>query len=113
MSKAKRGRVNKRKPVSKVRSNPPVRKGKAQQIKESKQAKVLALLRRPSGTTIGAIVRCTGWQPHSVRGFLTAVVRRKLKLDLQSKKDGGKRVYWVSGGMPPVAGAGASDQPSA
>jgi hypothetical protein len=43
-------------------------------------------------------VKATGWQPHTVRGFLAATVRRKLKLDLSSEKIEGKRVYRISDG---------------
>ena len=62
---------------------------------ESKQARLIAMLRSPSGATISAMMDATGWQQHSVRGFLAGVVRKRLKLKLSSKKVDGARVYRI------------------
>jgi uncharacterized protein DUF3489 len=61
----------------------------------TKQDLVLQMLRRQSGVGIDDIVSKTHWQPHSVRGFLSAIVRKKLKLRLVSEvgKDGVRRYH--------------------
>jgi Protein of unknown function (DUF3489) len=64
----------------------------------SKQSRVIAMLRSPAGTTVAAMMKTTGWQQHSVRGFLAGVVRKRLKLKLDSKDVDGTRVYRVTGG---------------
>jgi uncharacterized protein (DUF2336 family) len=64
----------------------------------SKQSRVIAMLQLPTGATIAAIMQVTGWQQHSVRGFLAGVVRKRLKLMLTSKTVDGSRVYHVASG---------------
>jgi hypothetical protein len=54
--------------------------------RSSKQTRVLQVLQRQQGATIGAIMRATGWQQHPVRGFFAGVVRKRLGLTLVSDK---------------------------
>lgn len=63
----------------------------------SKQSRVITMLQSPAGATIAAMMQVTGWQQHSVRGFLAGVVRKRLKLKLGSRKVEGERVYQIAG----------------
>jgi hypothetical protein len=62
----------------------------------SKTAKILDLLKRPGGATSKDLMKATGWLPHSVRGFLSGTVRKKLGLTVTSTKgENGERTYSV------------------
>ena len=62
----------------------------------SKTAKVLDLLKRPDGVTLKELMKVTGWQAHSVRGFLSGTLRKKMGLAVTSTKgEDGERSYSV------------------
>jgi hypothetical protein len=53
------------------------------------------MLRSKGGATLPALMKATGWKSHSVRGFFSGVVRKKLRLDLISEGAGEQRVYRI------------------
>jgi len=72
----------------------------------SKQSRVIAMLQSPAGATIAAMMKATDWQQHSVRGFLAGVVRKRLKLKLDSKKVDGDRIYRIAREVEGKSGSG-------
>jgi hypothetical protein len=115
-SKAKprsRSNVSKR---AKFKTRQNATRASSSRIGISKQDRVLSLLRSQDGTTIAAIMKVTGWQPHSVRGFFAGVVKKKLGLSVTSEKIGSGRVYRIVGAKPLVSSrktASAAEQPDA
>ena len=108
MSKSKRARPRKARAVSKITKATPRKSIVVHRHRgNSKQEHVLGLLQASSGVTIEKISQVTGWQSHSVRGFLAGVVRKKLGLTLQSEKIDGERIYHIVGG-PTAAKSAAS-----
>lgn len=64
---------------------------------DSKQAKLIELLRRSEGATIAQLVKALGWQAHTVRGAMSGALKKKLGLTVSSEKaEGGARVYRIA-----------------
>ena len=69
--------------------------GPIAQSRATKTSQVVALLKGPSGATLKAIMAATGWQAHSVRGFISGQLRKRMCLKVQSSERAGERVYSV------------------
>ena len=64
----------------------------------SKTAKVLDLLKRPDGATLKELMKATSWQAHSIRGFLSGTIGKKMGLAVTSTKgESGERSYAIKG----------------
>jgi hypothetical protein len=62
----------------------------------SKTEKVLDLLKRPGGASLKEIMKATDWQPHSVRGFISGTLGKKMGLKVESTKaERGERIYTI------------------
>ena|SRR5258708_39515953 len=63
---------------------------------DSKQAKLITLLRSAKGATLEQMMELTGWQAHSVRGVISGALKKRLGMTIESAKNGdGDRVYRV------------------
>jgi hypothetical protein len=98
--------------TSKAKSRPrsPPTSSKPAAGPDTKHARIIAMLRMPTGATIAAIVTATNWQQHSVRGFLAGVVRKKLGLNLVSEQTDKGRVYRIKDGKASPAAADRAKQ---
>jgi predicted transcriptional regulator len=92
--------VPRKAPISSEALNKVIEAAEAQQPRtrdNSKQAQVIAMLRRPEGATIAQICEATGWKQHTVRGTFAGAFKKKLGLEITSTKEsGGQRLYRIS-----------------
>ena len=84
-------------PAAKIARKPAANGKTSTTEHNSKQSRVVAMLQAPAGATIAGMMKATGWQQHSVRGFLAGVVRKRLKLKLTSEKVDDNRIYRIAG----------------
>lgn len=95
---AKTKRTTKPRAAKSVRKSTP---NKTATAGDTKKDLVLGLLRRQNGASIAELAEATSWQYHSVRGFLTATIKKKLELPLVSTKaEGQERRYHIAALKP-------------
>jgi hypothetical protein len=83
--------------AAKTRGSKPSKASPSRQKQATKAERTLALLRRSQGATIAELTKSTGWQAHSIRGFLSGTLRKKMKLKVKSERPEGKeRRYKVA-----------------
>ena len=96
VASSERGSATKATPANKankVATSPKSRKKASRARQGSKTAKLLSLLKRSGGATGADLMKATGWQAHSVRGFISGVLGKKMGLTVASTKgvDGERR----------------------
>ncbi len=83
-------------PISEKEIDAVIEQAKPRTRENSKQAQVIAMLKRPEGATIAQICEETGWQSHTVRGTFAGAFKKKLGLSIISDKEpGGDRIYRI------------------
>jgi hypothetical protein len=75
--------------------NKALRKPRPTARRDSKTAQVIALLHRPPGASLKALMHATGWQAHSVRGFISGQLGKKMGLRVHSFQRNEERVYAI------------------
>jgi hypothetical protein len=86
--------ATKSKPEGGARRAKPAKQSKSEHV--TKTTTVLELLRRKEGGTIADIAKATGWQNHSIRGFISGTVTKKMGLAVESSKnEAGERTYRI------------------
>ena len=89
--------VPRKAPVSSKAIDEIIESAKPRTRDNSKQAQIIAMLKRPEGATIAQICEATGWQQHTVRGTFAGAFKKKLGLNLTSEKsEGAERIYRVN-----------------
>ena len=75
---------------------------RVQSGRDSKQARLIAMLRAAPGATIDQMMTLTGWQAHTVRGTISGVLRKKLglKVSCNGPTKSGERCYRVIASAP-------------
>ena len=98
---SKAGSGKKASPADKAAKSPKSAKSPKKAVdarQGSKTAKVLNLLKRSGGATLKQLTTATGWQSHSVRGFLSGALGKKMRLKVTSTKaEGEERRYLIKG----------------
>ena len=84
-----------RQPKAPKRVGPRSRTATAKHRTNTKSAKIIGLLCSRTGATIGELASATGWQQHSVRGFLSGTLKKKQGLDVTSESVDGIRRYRI------------------
>jgi len=93
-AKPEGSKAKKAKPAKKAaRANEPARKLKADGT--NKKAEVIAMMKRAKGATLPEIIEATGWQPHTVRGFVSILGSKGGEKIDSSKNAAGERTYKI------------------